>query len=72
MLIFAFISYQVEQKPRDLRLLSPNYSTSQVVSYKVISKRGNRGEFGAMVKRCHAAGVRVLVDAVINRELTLS
>lgn len=38
------------------------------VSYIILSKRGTRDEFLRMVQRCRAAGVRVLVDAVINRE----
>ncbi|KAM0748050.1 alpha-amylase-domain-containing protein [Meredithblackwellia eburnea MCA 4105] len=38
----------------------------QPVSYKIVSKRGNREQFARMVARCNASGVRVIVDAVIN------
>ena len=38
----------------------------QPVSYKVESRFGTRAEFKAMVDTCHAAGVKVIVDAVIN------
>merc|ERR1711963_224591 len=38
----------------------------QPVSYKLESRSGNRGQFQSMVQRCNAAGVIVIVDAVIN------
>lgn len=38
----------------------------QPVSYKVESRLGTRAEFKAMVDTCHAAGVKVIADAVIN------
>merc|ERR1712200_94067 len=38
----------------------------QPVSYKLESRSGNRGQFESMVQRCNAAGVIVIVDAVIN------
>lgn len=38
----------------------------QPVSYQIISKRGNRTQFENMVQACKAAGVGVLVDAVLN------
>ncbi|KAM0751842.1 glycoside hydrolase [Meredithblackwellia eburnea MCA 4105] len=38
----------------------------QPVSYKIFSKRGTRSDFLSMVQTCHAAGVGVIVDAVLN------
>jgi len=38
----------------------------QPVSYKIESRLGTRAEFKAMVDTCHAAGVKVIADAVIN------
>lgn len=38
----------------------------QPVSYQLQSRGGNRAEFIDMVNRCHAAGVEIYVDAVIN------
>ncbi|GAA3752672.1 carbohydrate-binding module family 20 domain-containing protein [Micromonospora maritima] len=44
----------------------PWYEVYQPVSYKLDSRFGNRQQFAAMVAACHAAGVRVYVDAVVN------
>ncbi|MGS2615902.1 alpha-amylase family glycosyl hydrolase [Micromonospora sp. LZ34] len=38
----------------------------QPVSYRVESRKGTRAQFKAMVDACHAAGVKVIVDAVVN------
>src|SRR5687767_1132188 len=38
----------------------------QPVSYRIESRRGTRAQFQAMVNTCHAAGVKVIVDAVVN------
>eukprot|EP00451_Oxyrrhis_marina_P053518 CAMPEP_0204506544 /NCGR_PEP_ID=MMETSP0471-20130131/109304_1 /ASSEMBLY_ACC=CAM_ASM_000602 /TAXON_ID=2969 /ORGANISM="Oxyrrhis marina" /LENGTH=522 /DNA_ID=CAMNT_0051511549 /DNA_START=42 /DNA_END=1610 /DNA_ORIENTATION=+ len=38
----------------------------QPVSYKLTSRSGDESAFEDMVKRCNSAGVRVVVDAVIN------
>jgi alpha-amylase len=38
----------------------------QPVSYRIESRKGSRAQFRAMVEECHRAGVRVLVDAVVN------
>lgn len=38
----------------------------QPVSYKIESRLGTRLEFQSMVKDCNSAGVKVIVDAVIN------
>ena len=38
----------------------------QPVSYRLESRMGSEAEFRSMVQRCNAAGVGVIVDAVIN------
>lgn len=38
----------------------------QPVSYRIESRKGTRAQFKAMVDACHSAGVKVIVDAVIN------
>ncbi|KIY61881.1 carbohydrate-binding module family 20 protein [Cylindrobasidium torrendii FP15055 ss-10] len=38
----------------------------QPVSYKLISKRGNRAQFANMITTCHAAGVGVIADTILN------
>ncbi|MBB5868682.1 alpha-amylase [Allocatelliglobosispora scoriae] len=38
----------------------------QPVSYRIESRKGSRAEFQSMVTTCHNAGVKVLVDTVIN------
>src|SRR4051794_18688504 len=38
----------------------------QPVSYRIESRRGPRAQFQEMVRACHAAGVKVIVDAVVN------
>ncbi|KAF8339984.1 glycoside hydrolase family 13 protein [Cantharellus anzutake] len=42
------------------------WTSYQVVSYELQSKRGSRDQFAAMVEACNAYGVRVIVDAVLN------
>ncbi|WP_262424917.1 alpha-amylase family glycosyl hydrolase [Brachybacterium sp. Z12] len=42
------------------------WTSYQPVSYKIEGKLGTRAEFAAMVETCDAAGVEVIVDAVIN------
>ncbi|WP_034648133.1 carbohydrate-binding module family 20 domain-containing protein [Cellulomonas sp. HZM] len=42
------------------------WTSYQPVSYKLDSKLGNRAQFADMVATCKAAGVGVIVDAVIN------
>ncbi|GAA0583128.1 carbohydrate-binding module family 20 domain-containing protein [Kribbella sandramycini] len=45
----------------------PWWQDYQPVSYKIDNtRRGTRAEFASMVSSCHAAGVKVYVDAVIN------
>ncbi len=38
----------------------------QPVSYRIESRKGTRAQFQTMVNTCHAAGVKVIVDAVVN------
>ncbi|ESK93482.1 alpha-amylase [Moniliophthora roreri MCA 2997] len=38
----------------------------QPVSYTLTSKRGNREQFQSMVSACHAAGVKVIADTIMN------
>lgn len=44
----------------------PWWQDYQPVSYQLTTRRGNRAAFAAMVSTCHAAGVKIYVDAVIN------
>ncbi|KAI9162903.1 putative alpha-amylase protein [Paramyrothecium foliicola] len=42
------------------------WTSYQPVSYQIAGRLGNRAAFQSMVNTCHAAGVKVVVDAVIN------
>ncbi|MQS37837.1 glycosidase [Streptomyces katsurahamanus] len=42
------------------------WTSYQPVSYKIAGRLGDRASFAAMVNTCHAAGVKVVADAVIN------
>jgi len=44
----------------------PWWEDYQPVSYQLTSRRGDRAAFAAMVSTCHAAGVKIFVDAVVN------
>lgn len=44
----------------------PWYQDYQPVSYQLVSRRGDEADFVAMIEACHAAGIRVYADAVIN------
>jgi alpha-amylase len=44
----------------------PWWQDYQPVSYQIVSRRGNRAAFASMVQTCHAAGVKIYVDAVVN------
>jgi alpha-amylase len=54
--------------PQEHRLMPgrPWYQRYQPVSYQLESRGGTRQEFEEMVRRCNAAGVAVISDAVIN------
>ncbi|WP_245674338.1 carbohydrate-binding module family 20 domain-containing protein [Actinoplanes rectilineatus] len=42
------------------------WTSYQPVSYKIAGRLGDRAAFSAMVGTCHAAGVKVIADTVIN------
>ncbi len=42
------------------------WTSYQPVSYKIAGRLGNRSQFQNMVNTCHSAGVKVVVDSVIN------
>ncbi|MEV6732727.1 MULTISPECIES: carbohydrate-binding module family 20 domain-containing protein [unclassified Streptomyces] len=42
------------------------WTSYQPVSYKIAGRLGDRAAFRAMVDTCHAAGVKVVADSVIN------
>ncbi|GAA2401778.1 carbohydrate-binding module family 20 domain-containing protein [Streptomyces glaucosporus] len=42
------------------------WTSYQPVSYKIAGRLGTRAQFQNMVNTCHAAGVKVVVDTVIN------
>jgi alpha-amylase len=44
----------------------PWWQDYQPVSYQLVTRRGGRAAFASMVSTCHAAGVKIIVDAVIN------
>jgi alpha-amylase len=44
----------------------PWWQDYQPVSYQLVSRRGDRAAFAGMVATCHAAGVKIYVDAVVN------
>ncbi len=45
---------------------NPWWVDYQPVSYQIASRRGDRAAFQAMVSACHAVGVKIYADAVIN------
>ncbi|HET9138056.1 carbohydrate-binding module family 20 domain-containing protein [Actinophytocola sp.] len=44
----------------------PWWQDYQPVSYRLVSRRGDRAAFANMVSTCHTAGVKIFVDAVLN------
>jgi len=44
----------------------PWWQRYQPVSYRLDSRSGDRPQLASMIRRCHAAGVQVYADAVIN------
>ncbi|WP_435610967.1 carbohydrate-binding module family 20 domain-containing protein [Streptomyces sp. C10-9-1] len=42
------------------------WTSYQPVSYRIAGRLGDRAAFAAMVDSCHAAGVKVVADAVVN------
>jgi len=61
----------VEVSPATEHIPGPQWWTSyQPVSYKIAGRLGDAAAFAAMVRTCHAAGVKVIADAVINHMST--
>ncbi|SDP33615.1 alpha-amylase [Actinopolyspora xinjiangensis] len=57
----------VQVSPPQEHIRGPQWWTSyQPVSYRIASRLGDRATFAEMVDTCHAAGVKVIADAVIN------
>ncbi|MFB7910123.1 carbohydrate-binding module family 20 domain-containing protein [Kitasatospora sp. NPDC056076] len=57
----------VEVSPPQEHIQGPQWWTSyQPVSYKIAGRLGDRTSFKNMVDTCHAAGVKVIADAVVN------
>ncbi|WUH94991.1 alpha-amylase family glycosyl hydrolase [Streptomyces sp. NBC_00433] len=57
----------VEVSPATENIQGDQWWTSyQPVSYKLQNRLGNESSFASMVNTCHAAGVKVVADAVIN------
>ncbi|XP_026461805.1 alpha-amylase 1-like [Ctenocephalides felis] len=44
----------------------PWWERYQPISYKIVTRSGNEGDFADMVRRCNQVGVRIYVDVVIN------
>ncbi|STX29496.1 Alpha-amylase precursor [Legionella beliardensis] len=57
----------VEISPPQEHIQGHEWWTSyQPVSYRIAGRLGDEASFKAMINKCHAAGVKVIVDAVIN------
>ncbi|MCW1098349.1 MULTISPECIES: carbohydrate-binding module family 20 domain-containing protein [Streptomyces] len=57
----------VQVSPPNERVQGPQWWTAyQPVSYRIGTKLGDRTAFKNMIDTCHAAGVKVVVDTVIN------
>ncbi|MGW4818179.1 alpha-amylase [Streptomyces sp. NPDC004227] len=57
----------VQVSPPAEHIQGPQWWTSyQPVSYRIAGRLGDRAAFQNMVDTCHAAGVKVVVDTVIN------
>ncbi|WP_280699352.1 carbohydrate-binding module family 20 domain-containing protein [Kitasatospora sp. GP82] len=57
----------VEVSPPQEHIQGPQWWTSyQPVSYRIAGRLGDRTSFQNMVNTCHAAGVKVIADSVIN------
>ncbi|MEV5876652.1 alpha-amylase family protein [Streptomyces sp. NPDC052101] len=57
----------VQVSPPAEHIQGPQWWTSyQPVSYKIAGRLGDRTSFQNMVNTCHAAGLKVVVDTVIN------
>jgi alpha-amylase len=57
----------VEISPPQEHIQGPQWWTSyQPVSYRIAGRLGDRAALQSMVSTCHAAGVKVIADAVVN------
>lgn len=57
----------VEVSPPQEHIQGSQWWTSyQPVSYKIAGRLGDRASFKSMIDTCHAAGVKVVADSVIN------
>ncbi|MGK5639858.1 alpha-amylase [Streptomyces sp. URMC 126] len=57
----------VQVSPPQEHIAGPQWWTSyQPVSYRIAGRLGDRASFARMVNACHRAGVKVVVDAVLN------
>ncbi|MFD3543366.1 carbohydrate-binding module family 20 domain-containing protein [Streptomyces sp. NPDC058662] len=57
----------VQVSPPQEHIQGPQWWTSyQPVSYRIAGRLGDRTAFKSMIDTCHAAGVKVVADAVIN------
>ncbi len=57
----------VEVSPAQEHIQGSQWWTSyQPVSYQIAGRLGTETEFANMVSTCHAAGVKVIADAVVN------
>ncbi|MER7518033.1 carbohydrate-binding module family 20 domain-containing protein [Streptomyces sp. NPDC126499] len=57
----------VQVSPPQERIQGPQWWTAyQPVSYKIAGPLGDRTAFKSMVDTCHAAGVKVVADTVVN------
>jgi alpha-amylase len=50
----------------------PWWQRYQPVSYQIVSRSGDRAQFATMVSRCHAVGVKIYADVVINHMAAIS
>ncbi|WP_406305447.1 alpha-amylase family glycosyl hydrolase [Streptomyces sp. NBC_00885] len=63
----------VQVSPPQEHIQGPQWWTSyQPVSYRIAGRLGDRAAFSSMVNTCHAAGVKVVVDSVINHMASAS
>ena len=63
----------VQVSPPQEHIQGPQWWTSyQPVSYRIAGRLGDRAAFSGMVNTCHAAGVKVVVDSVINHMASAS
>ena len=62
----AGIAWVLTSPPQEHIMGSAWWTAYQPVSYKIDSRLGTRTQFEAMTATCHKAGVKIVVDAVIN------